>query len=272
LSNSPFYYVTAGTTKEFLRQFTFIAVKSLLKAGIDPDDIHVIGNVRQDRKLIKKHLPTVHRYQVDEDLSGVTWKIFKKKRKYSLFKAAGLHKIFTKPIEGRHMIYFDGDVLFYKNPYPFFETKKNKTWFHHGKNLASPHRATIKKKDVDMSSVKSLSKWISLPCADLMVRHKAKVLPDREVVAGLYLMHPRDHEKLLNTTYQFCKENQNKFRMHEGAGDQKPMNAALNVLAVDWHGGSRFDCPEHEQYFDHFFGKQHRKESFWAAARKLGIS
>ena len=167
------------------------------------------------------------------------------------------------------MIYFDGDVLWYKNPTLFFDNKCEKTWFHHGKDLGK--RAKIRRKHVKLNDINSLSKWISLPAAHLMIKHGAKVLPKREVVAGLYLMHPRDHMRVIKLTYKGCRENCGKFINHEGGGDQKPMNAALSILDIDWHGGSKLLCPDHKEYFDHFFGAKNLKKRFIKKVRKLGL-
>ena len=267
---SKFYYVTVATGDGFIKDYTQYAIKSLMKSGISPDDIYFVGNSKRDRRLIKSLCPDlINVSSISEDLSKVVWKRFGGKRKYSLFKAAALYKKFENPIPDRYMIYFDGDVLWYKDPTPFFETKCEKTWFHHGKDLEK--RASIKRKKVDIKSFDSLGKWCSLPMAHLMAKYGIKKLPDREVVAGFYLLHPRDHVAVLKLTYEGCLENADKFRSHEGCGDQKPMNAAINVLDIDWHGGSRFFCPEHVEYFDHFFGKEDMKSRFHKKCRKIGV-
>ncbi len=264
-----FYYVTCASKKSFITNYAQYAIKSLVKTGVDMEDIHVVGNSRKDCLLLRSLLPAVNIYELGEDLSKVVWTSFSGKRRFSLFKAAGLYKKFGQPIPDKYMVYFDGDVLWYKNPDPFFETKCEKTWFHHGKGLDK--RATLRKREVDVSKVSSLSKWCSLPMAHLIVKYGGKVIPDREVVAGLYLMHPRDHEAVIKMTYDGCVENSNKFAEHEGAGDQKPMNAALSALNIDWHGGSKTFCPEHEAYFDHFFGKGDMKDVFKKRIKKLGL-
>ena len=267
---SKYYYVTAASGSKFINKFTKYAVKSLLKAGVDKSEIHISVNDREDKKLINSVLPEIDNiYMIEEDLSGVVWKYSKGRRKYSLFKSASLHKAFPEPIEDRCMIYFDGDVLFYKDPTPFFDTKCDMTWFHHGKDLAE--RSSLKRKKVDIKNIESLKKWCSEPMAYLMVKHGCRKLPKREVCAGLYLLHPRDHKDVLKMTYDGCVENSDKFRKHEGGGDQKPMNAALNILETDWHGGSRFFCPEHKDYFDHFFGKDNMKEKFLDRAKRMGL-
>jgi len=265
-----YYYFTAASGSKFINKFTKYSLGSLLKAGIDASDIHVAINNKEDRKLMTSVLPEItNLYMVNEDLSNVVWKYSKGKRKYSLFKSAALYKVFPKPIEGKYMIYFDGDVLWYKDPSPFFDTKCNKTWFHHGKDLAE--RSKLKKGQIDINNLDSLKQWCSEPMAYLMVKHGCKKIPDREVVAGLYLLHPRDHEALLKLIYEGCLENSTQFRKHEGGGDQKPTNAALNILEVNWHGGSRFFCPEHIEYFDHYFGKDDMKQKFWDRVKKLGL-
>lgn len=265
-----FYYVTAASGKDFIQKFTNYSVRSLIKAGVPTKDIHVVVNDEKDEKIILRLIPELSNiYRIEEDLSYVVWKYSKGKRKYSLFKSAALFKIFPKPVEGSYMIYFDRDVLWYKDPSPFLKTKCEKTWFHHGKDLAE--RASIKKREVDMTDLNSIKKWCSEPFAYLMHKYGCKKIPDREVVAGLYMLHPRDHEAILKLTYEGCKHNATKFRKHEGGGDQKPMNAAINILEVDWHGGSRFFCPDHTEYFDHYFGKDDMKQKFWKKARNMGL-
>jgi len=265
-----FYYVTVATKKSFITTYTQWALKSLIKTGVSPSEIHFIGKTKKDIKLVKKLVPyPINTHIVDEDLDKVKWKCFGGKRKYSLLKIAGLYKTFPKAEDGRCMVYFDGDVLWYKNPTEFLLTKCDKTWFHHGKELEK--RATIDRCKVKLDDVDSLSKWTSLPAAYQMVKYGIKQLPEREIVAGFYLLHEQDHEKILKLTYEMTLDNTSRFVRHEGAGDQKPMNAALQVLDIDWHGGSRFFCPEHKEYFDHFFGKKNMKDDFYKRAKKIGL-
>jgi len=265
-----FYYVTAGSGEKFLRRYTQYALKSLSRTGVSWDDIYLIVKEKTDKRIIRSLVPGIKNlYRIQEDLTVVKWRKWKNIRKYSLFKAAALYKAFSQPMEERCMIYFDGDVLWYKNPRPFLATKSKKTWFHHGKDLHK--RASIPKDKVDITNFKSLSKWCAMPQAHLMTKWGAKQLPDREVVAGLYMLHPRDHADVLRVTYEGCLENADKFVDHEGVGDQKPMNAALSIVGVDWHGGSRFFCPEHQEYFDHFFGKQNMKRKFDKRAKDMGL-
>jgi hypothetical protein len=267
---SKYYYLTAVSGEEFINKFTKYSVKSLLRAGINPSDIYVAVNDKKDKNLIKNVLPEIKNIRViNEDLSAVVWKYSKGRRKYSLFKSASLYKTFPEPLGDRYMIYFDGDVLWYKNPSSFFDAKCDKTWFHHGKDLAE--RSKFQKSQIDVKDIDSLKQWCSEPQAHLMVKHGCKILPDREVVAGLYLLHPRDHAAVLKLTYEGCLENSTKFKKHEGGGDQKPMNAALSILEVDWHGGSRFFCPEHKEYFDHYFGKDNMKQQFWDRSKEMGL-
>ncbi|KKL45890.1 hypothetical protein LCGC14_2351100 [marine sediment metagenome] len=256
-----FYYVTVATGAGFIKTYSQWAVNSLLKTGVSPENVHFIGKDRKDIRLVRRLCPDlVNLHRVKEKLEHVKWQYHGGKRKYSLFKSGALYKTFPQPYADRYMVYFDGDVLWYKNPTPFFTTKCEKTWFHHGKDLAK--RASISRKKVRLDNIESLSKWVSLPMAHLMIKHKAKKLPQREVVSGLYLLHPRDHAAVLKLTHEGCLENADKFIRHEGAGEQKPMNAALAILNVDWHGGSRFFCPEHKEYFDHFFGAKDMKKRF----------
>jgi len=265
-----FYYVTVASGSGFIKTYTQWAIKSLLKTGIATDDVYFVGKEKSDIKLIRKFIPSLKNiYRIEENISRARWKYQGGKRKYSLFKAAALYKKFPKPIPNKCMIYFDGDVLWYKNPTKFFETKYEKTWFHHGKSLEK--RAKISRRKVNIKNIKSLSKWASLPMAHLMIKYGVKKLPEREVVAGFYLLHPRDHEAVLKLTYKGCLENCGKFINHEGCGDQKPMNAALCALNVDWHGGSKFFCPEHKKYFDHFFGAKNMKKTFVKKRKKIGL-
>lgn len=266
-----FYYVTVATQKDFIKNYTQYAIKSLIKSGVAVKQIHAVVGNKGEKSLLNDLIrePKLDIQIVEEDLSHVTWRKYGGKRKYSLFKAAALYKAFGNPVKNQCMIYFDGDVLWYKNPNSFFKKCCSKTWFHHGKDCGK--RASITRDKVNIKNEDILSKWCSLPMAHLIVKYGGTKIPEREVVAGLYLMHPRDHEKVLKMTYEGCLENANKFDKHEGCGDQKPMNAALTVLNIDWHGGSRFFCPEHEEYFDHFFGKKNRKSIFIGKVDKLKI-
>lgn len=271
---SEFYYVTAASGESFIKDYTQYAIKSLLKTNVPPDEIHVIGRSKEDIRLIKKLFPYINIHQINEDISHVKWKYMGGKRKYAYFKAAAVQKTFPKPIDGKYMVHFDGDVLWYKNPYSFFKTKCDKTWYHHGKDMGKRSKAGkdgLTVHDIDVTNYKSLGRWCSQPQAWLMVKWGCKFVPQREVVSGLYLLHPRDHEKLLYWTYKGCQENAKKFAGHEGCGEQKPMNAALAYLEIDWHGGSRFFCPEHEEYFFHFFGAKEMKKDFRKKIKEMKL-
>lgn len=273
-----FYYVTAATGEQHIKNVAQYALKSLLKAGISLNDIHCIVNTDKDVIALNKFVPKLTNVcVVNEPLDHIRWKAHKGKRKFSVFKAAGLHKCFTKPLPSRCMVYFDTDVLFFKNPEPFFKTKWQKTWFHHGKILEdvshrrNPKGIRLTKKEINPENYKSLSQWVSAPAAWCMVKHNCTNLPDREAVAGFYILHPSDHEKLLRLTYENCLEIVKSFKNHVDVGDQKPMNAALNILQIDWHGGNRLECQEHLEYFDHYFGTKARKQDFLDAIKKLKL-
>jgi len=273
-----FYYVTVASGKKFIINFTQYALKSLIKTKVPIKDIYCVVNTKDDYKLLKKLIPELKNITVlNENLNVVKWKSHGGKRKYSFLKAAALHKCFTKPIENKYMVYFDGDVLWFKNPEKFLLTKCKKTWFHHGKKLKDivirKSRAGRKmdKSEVNINNYKSLSMWLSQPCAYCMIKRKAKWLPDKEAVAGFYILHPNDHEKLLKMTYENCLMIANKFVHHVDAGDQKMVNCALNTLGIDWHGGDRFKCPEHKKYFKHYFGTKHMKKEFLSDLKKTGI-
>lgn len=274
---SKYYYVTAMSGEEFIQKFGRWAVKSLLKTGVSPTDIHVCVNTKEDKLLVKKLIPQIKQniHRTDEDLSYVKWTYEKGKRKYSLFKIASLVKFFPKPIEGKSMLFFDGDVLFFKNPEEFLKTVDSKTWFHHGKDykVKAKIKFDITEKDVNPLDYESLSKWVPAPTAYLLLKYGMSHFPWTECVAGLYLMHPKDHEILLKTTYEYTKEIalMDEFTKHFGAGDQKPMNAALNVLNIDWHGGGRSKFPECNDYFFHYFGIQDRKDDFNNKRRELNL-
>jgi hypothetical protein len=272
-----FYYVTAATGKEHIKQYAQYALKSLIKTGVFIEDIHCVVNTKEDLKTIKKLIPSLKNvYIVNEKIDHIQWTYMKGKRKYSVFKAAGLYKC-IKPIKDKCMVYFDTDVLFFKNPVEFLKTKWSKTWFHHGKDLETvsvrKSRAgrLLKKSEVNVADYKSLAQWVSAPAAWCMIKHKATHLSDKEAVAGFYILRPEDHEKLLELTYKNCLEIVKHFRNHVDVGDQKPMNAALNILEIDWHGGDRFACPEHLEYFEHYFGTKSRKKEFRSMIEKLGL-
>lgn len=273
-----FYYVTVASGKKFILNFAQYALKSLIKTKVPIEDIYCVVNTKKDFELLKKLIPELINIKIlNEDLSKVKWRSHGGKRKYSFFKAVALHKCFTKPIENRYMVYFDSDVLWFKNPEEFLLTKCQKTWFHHGKDLrecsARKSRAgrIMEKSQIDINNYKSLSLWVSQPCAYCMIKRKAKRLPDREAVAGFYILHPKDHEKLLKMTYENCLMVINKFSNHVDIGDQKMVNCALNTLEIDWYGGDRFKCPEHKKYFKHYFGVKRMKKEFISDLKKIGL-
>ena len=83
-----FYYVTAATGEKFIQKYTKFALRSLINSGVSTDRIHVVCNNKQDAKLLRRKAPDVQVHKISEDLSKVTWTVFSKIRKYSLFKAA----------------------------------------------------------------------------------------------------------------------------------------------------------------------------------------
>ena len=270
-----FYYVAAISNKAFITDIGQYAIKSLIRTGISLDDIHVIVNNKNDLKLIKTLIPSlINLYEAGIDITQAKWKYAGGKRRYSLFKLGGLCKFFGKPIPDRYMVFFDGDVLWYKDPTPFFETRCETTWFHHGKSRRTRSKAGrrgLTEKDIDPTNYDQLCSWFSKPQAYLMHKWGAKKVAEREICSGLYILHPRDHEKLLSLTYKGVLINSQHFIEHEGAGDQKPMNAVLNTLEIDWRGGSRFFCLEHKQYFEHFFGAKDLKEKMHAKIKKMNL-
>jgi len=268
-----FYYVTAASGKSHIIQYAQYALRSLIRTGVSVEDIYCVVNTQKDLKTVKKLVPSLKNiYVVNEKIDHIRWTYMGGKRKYSVFKAAGLYRC-IEPIKDKCMVYFDTDVLFFKDPSEFLRTKWHKTWFHHGKDLETvsvrKSRAgrKMKKSEVNINNFKSLSRWVSAPAAWCMIKHKAKRLPDKEAVAGFYILRPEDHKKLLKLTYENCLGIVKQFRNHADVGDQKPMNAALNILGIDWHGGDRFACPEHLEYFEHYFGTKSRKREFYAAIK-----
>lgn len=265
-----YYYVTMASGEGFIRNQAQYAVMSLLNVGISSSDVHIIVNTKKDKKLFRDLVPDVDNLHVlNEDLSAYVWKYMGGKRKYAVLKSAGIHKVFPKPISGRYLVMFDGDVLWYRNPVSFLDTKKDKTWFHHGKGLAK--RALIPENKVDVTSYKSLSKWCRPAFAYLLVKYGVRKLPQREVNSGFYILHPRDHEELPKWSYYGCQKISKKFRKDGSAGEQCPLNAALCKLDVDWHGGSRWLCLEHEKYFEHFFGDVEYKKRFRKTIKEMGL-
>lgn len=265
-----FYYVTAGSGEVFIKGKMQYAVRSLMNTGIPYEDIHVIVNNKQDRRIFRTIVPDIKNiYELNENLDKYRWKYMGGKRKYAVMKSAGIHKFFPKPQIDKYLVLFDGDVLWYKNPTQFLAERKDKTWFHHGKGLAK--RASIKKENVDVKSLKSLTKWCRPALAYLLHYYGVDVLPDREVCSGFYILHPRDHEDLPKISYEGCRLIADKFSKDGSAGEQCPLNAALCKLKTDWHGGSRFFCPSHEEYFDHFFGDKDWKDKFNKKVKQMGL-
>lgn len=269
MDDQNFYYATVATGDDFIKNYTQYALKSLLKTGIPASQIHCSVNDKHDRRVLGSLVPEIENVKViKENYDHVVWKYMKGKRRYSYFKAAAMYKTFPEPIHGKYLVCFDGDVLWYKNPTEFLMTKKSKTWFHHGKDLQK--RCSVLKSKIDPTNYESLSRWVDPAFAHLLIKHNITNLPEREVVAGFYLLHPKDHD-VLRLTYEYVKEIAKMFQKDDSAGEQKPFNAALCTLGVDWHGGSKFFCPEHSEYFDHFFGKKDLKKVFHKKVRKMGL-
>ena len=273
-----FYYVFAATGEKHIRTYAQFAIKSLIKTGVPIEDINCAVNNKNDYKLLKSLIPELKNIPiVNEDLSKIIWKSHGGNRKFSVFKAAALYKCFGKPIKNKYLVYSDTDVLFFKDPSPFLETKCEKTWYHHGKKIVDfvyrKSRAgyNMKKNEVNVKDMNSLSKWMSAPAAYCMIKRGGTKIPDVEPVCGFYMLHPRDHEKLLKMTYENCIMISGKFKNHVDVGDQKPNCAAIHTLEIDWHGGDRFSCPEHLKYFNHYFGTKQMKNQFFIDIKKLGL-
>lgn len=273
---NPYYYVTCMTQKNFIKEYGRYALISLLKCGIKPEDIHVCVLEHHDVDVIRRYIEEPVKIHICPiDLSHVKWTYEGGKRKYSLFKIHALNVAFPRPIKDRRMVYFDGDVLWFKDPKEFFMKWWDCTWFHHGKDysIKAMKKFGITEKDVNVNDYKSFSKWVPAPTAHLLMKYGMSHFPKRECVAGLYVLHPRDHEILLRTTYVFTEEisHMDVFTQHWGAGDQKPMNAALNRLNIYWCGGSRFECPEHKEFFFHYFGDQEQKKAFHRKVKEMNL-
>jgi len=272
---SKFYYITHASGKEFIKDYAQYAIKTLILSGVDKSDIHMICNTAKEIKLFKKlGCRGINYYEANIDYSHVKWKYMGGKRRYAWLKSASINKFFAKPIEGRHMVYFDGDCLFYSDPTPFLEKHSAKTWFHHGKSLKERCPAGKAGKnvgDIDVTNYEKLSQWVSAPQAHLMVKFGAKRVPEYEVCSGFYILHPDDHEDLMKWTLNGCEENADKFVKHEGGGEQKPMNAALAITGIDWDGGSKFFCPDWTDYFDHFFGAKNYKDRFREKVKEMRL-
>lgn len=268
---SSLYFVTAGSGEKFITEEMQYAVKSLLRTGVSPDSVYVVVNAKNDRKLIRTLIPEISNLSVlDENLDYYKWRYMGGKRKYAVLKSASIHKIFPNPIEDSGLVLFDGDVLWYSNPTEFLLSKSDKTWFHHGKGLDK--RAKISKEKVDIRSFDSVSKWCRKALAYLLVEYGVESLPDREVCSGFYLLHPKDHKSLPKASYEGCRMIADKFIKDDSAGEQCPLNAALCKLNTDWHGGSRFFCPDHIKYFEHFFGDIEWKKRFQQKLKQLELT
>tara|TARA_Y100000310_G_C20643536_1_gene795292 strand:+ start:568 stop:1392 length:825 start_codon:yes stop_codon:yes gene_type:complete len=272
---SKFYYVTHASGDDFIKKYAQYAIKTLVSTGVNKNDIHMICNDSAEIKLFKKlGCEGINYYEANIDFSHVKWKYMGGKRRYAWLKSASMNKFFGEPIEGRYLVYFDGDVLFYKNPEPFLEKHCGKTWYHHGKSLKKrcpAGKAGKTVNDIDVSNYDSLSQWVSAPQAHIMVKFGAKKVPEYEVCSGFYILHPKDHKALMKWTLKGCEENANKFIKHEGGGEQKPMNAALAIKNIDWSGGSKFFCPDYIKYFEHFFGAKNYKDRFRAKVKEMGL-
>lgn len=268
-------YITCASGEGFIKNKAQYAVRSILDCGISRDEVHVAVNTKDDRSLFRKLVPNLKNIHVlRHNVDKYKWGYMGGKRKYAPLKPAGILKAFpggdTKPI-----IMFDGDVLWYEDPTAFFSSRSSKTWFHHGKGLekrAGRGKNTIRRDQVNMTDLKSLSKWCRYAFAYLLVKYGVDVLPEREVNSGLYILHPRDQVDLPTCDLEGCDilASNKTLRKHSSAGEQCSLNAALCKLKTNWHGGSRFFCLDHEKYFDHFFGDIEWKNRFDKKLKMLG--
>lgn len=272
-----YYYITCATGIEYIRQYSQFAIKSLLRTGVAPSDIHVCIRTKEERRELKRLVSKrIHFHRVQEDLSRVRWTYFGGLRKYSVFKIGAIVKTFPESSPGKSLVYFDGDVLFFKNPKPFFDTINNKTWFHHIKDYS--FRATkdygITEEEIDVKNYDSLSKWVPSTMAYLFLKYGMPSFPRVHACAGLYVLHPRDHKLLLSKTYEFTQEiaSLRRFDRDSTVGDQKPMNAVLNIFSINWHGGHKREMRDCQNYMDHYFGIKPMKDRFYKKIEELGIS
>jgi hypothetical protein len=274
-----FFYVTCATGENHIKEYAQYALKSLLKCRVPGQYIYCLVNNENDLKVLNELIPkySINIGVANINIDNIKWKAHNGKRKYSVFKSGALYKMFPKPIVNQTMVYFDTDVLFFKDPQEFLDSRSEKTWFHHGKILKdvcirkSRAGKLINKEDVNINDYESLRQWVSKPAAFLMIKHKCKRLPDREVCAGFFILHRNDHSKLLKLTYENCLYIVSEFKDDVDVGDQKPLNAALNILEIDFHGGNRLECPEHLEYFNHFFGVKNQKTNFYKKVKELNL-
>lgn len=271
-----YYYITCATGIEYIRKYSQFAVKSLLRVGILPSNIHVCIRTKEEQKEFKKLISEdVHFHRVQEDLSNIRWTYFGGLRKYSVFKIGAIVKVFPEPILGKFLVYFDGDVLFFKNPEPFFDTINSKTWFHHVKDYSGRAKKnySITEKEIDVKNCESLSKWIPSTMVYLLLKYGMSYLPRTHACAGLYVLHPRDHKLVLAKTYEFTREiaSLRKFDKDPSVGDQKPMNAVLSIFDIDWHGGHKGQMKDCQNYMAHYFGIKVMKDGFYKKVEELDL-
>lgn len=266
-----FNYITCAAGDKFITQKAQYAVKSLLRAGISPDVINVAVNTKEERSLFRKLVPQIKQFHVLKvDVTKYKWGYMGGKRRYAPLKPIGITRVFPGG-DPNPIVMFDGDVLWYKDPTEFLESKAHMTWFHHGKDLAK--RAKIKRQDVDMRDIKSVSQWCRYAFAYLLVKYGVTKIPEREICSGFYILHPNDTKTLPEWDVKGCNilANNKVMKKHDSAGEQCPLNAAMCALDVKWHGGSRFFCPEHVDYFDHFFGDITWKKRFNNRVKKMKL-
>jgi hypothetical protein len=278
-----YYYATCATGSDYIEKYSQFAVRSLLRSGVNSSKIHVCVRTEEDRKKFSEFVPErVVCHEVAEDLSKVRWKYSAGLRRYSLFKIGALAKTFPVPVcdesLGKSLVYFDGDVLFFRDPTPFFDKVNNKTWFHHVKDYS--FRASrdfgITERDVDVNSFDSLSRWVPPVMAHLLLKYtvSSRRLPKTHACAGLFVLHPKDHELILSKTYEYTKEiaGLSRFDNDSSVGDQKPMNAVLSIFNVDWHGGHKDQFADCQNYMNHYFGIDEMKQAYYKKVKELGLS
>jgi hypothetical protein len=242
---SKFNYVTCGTGS-YVGGYTLYAVKSLLKAGLAGECISVIVSNKEESVLFDNLLPKANIKIPGIDMGPV--RKLDHKRQGFFFKAASLH-LCTKPEKGKFLVHFDGDVLFFKDPTEFLDRYTEKTWFHHGKSL---EKNRTPRSQINIKDKKMVGGYLgSVPAGYMFVEHGVKKLPEREGNTGMYIMHPHDHEAIYKLTYDLYIDYMKKFPKCK-IEDQKVFNTAMCILGTDWHGGSRWLCLDHEEYFNHF--------------------
>ena len=70
-----FYYVTVAAGTNYIKNEAQYALRSLLKTGVAPENVHCVVQSKTEQQLVCKLVsPDINVHVLKEDLSSVVWK------------------------------------------------------------------------------------------------------------------------------------------------------------------------------------------------------